>query len=68
LINQTGLTGKFDFTLEFVMERPGAAADPDITGPSFEEALREQLGLKLQSQKGTVSVLVIKHVERPSEN
>jgi uncharacterized protein (TIGR03435 family) len=68
LIDQTGLKGKFDFTLEFVMERPGAAVDPDITGPSFEEALREQLGLKLQSQKGTVSVLVVKHVERPSEN
>jgi len=41
---------------------------PDSQGPSFEEALREQLGTKLQAQKGPVSVLVVDHLERPSAN
>jgi uncharacterized protein (TIGR03435 family) len=73
MIDQTGLSGKFDFTLEWAQERrdpaaPGAAVQPDTSGPSFEEALREQLGIKLQPQKGAVSVLVVDQVERPSEN
>lgn len=73
MIDQTGLTGTFDFTLEWTPERrnpeqPGAGSDPDLSGPSFEEALRAQLGIKLQSQKGSVSVLIVDHVERPSAN
>jgi len=71
MIDQTGLAGTFDFTLEFVMEnrnQPPLAAGTDLPGPTFEEALREQLGIKLQSQKGLVKVFVIDHVERPSAN
>jgi len=73
MVDQTGLSGRFDFTLEWTPERrvqapSGADVDPDSSGPSFEEALREQLGIKLQSQKGSVSVLVVDHVERPSAN
>jgi uncharacterized protein (TIGR03435 family) len=73
MIDQTGLSGTFDFTLEWMPERrgpapPGADVGPDSSGPSFEEALREQLGIKLQSQKGSISVLVVDHVERPSAN
>jgi uncharacterized protein (TIGR03435 family) len=72
MIDQTGLTGRFDFTLEWTQERrdppPGAEPPPDDSGPSFEAALREQLGIKLQPQKGPVSILVIDHVERPSAN
>ncbi len=72
-IDGTGLGGKVDFTLEWMPERrqaelPGAEAQADSPGPSFEEALREQLGIKLQPQKGTVSVLTVDHVERPSAN
>jgi len=73
MIDQTGLSGKFDFTLEWTQQRrdplpPGADVQPDTSGPSFEEALREQVGIKLQPQKGSVSVLVVDHVERPSAN
>jgi uncharacterized protein (TIGR03435 family) len=70
MIDQTGLTGTFDFSVEFYMDRgePGAPPPADQNGPTFEEALREQLGIKLQSQKGPVKVLVIDHVERPSAN
>jgi uncharacterized protein (TIGR03435 family) len=44
------------------------ASEPDGDGPSFIQALRDQLGLKLESTKGLVETLVIDHVERPSEN
>jgi uncharacterized protein (TIGR03435 family) len=41
---------------------------PDMSGPSVFTAIQEQLGLKLESTKGPVDVLVIEHVEQPSEN
>jgi uncharacterized protein (TIGR03435 family) len=41
---------------------------PDPSGPSFLEALKEQLGLKLDSQKGPADFLVIDHVEHPTAN
>jgi uncharacterized protein (TIGR03435 family) len=70
MIDATGLTGTFDFTLEFAQERRanGAVPDADPTGPTFAEALRDQLGIKLQPQKGLVNVPVLDHVERPSAN
>ena len=51
-------------------EPPATGAPPpaDSSGPSIFTALQEQLGLKLQSEKGPVDVLVIDHVEEPSEN
>jgi uncharacterized protein (TIGR03435 family) len=63
--NKTGLTGAYDFTLRYSAVDP---PPPDSTAPSIYTALEEQLGLKLESTKGPVKVLVIDHVERPSEN
>jgi uncharacterized protein (TIGR03435 family) len=73
MIDRTGLTGPMDFLLEFVRERtgplePGAAAPPEVSGPTLMEALREQLGIKLESAKSELDVLVLDRVERPSEN
>ena len=71
VIDQTGLTGKFDFTLEYAPELPPGVTPPpnfDMSGPPFTEALKDQLGLKLDSQKGAVDVWIVDHVEHPSEN
>ena len=73
--DKTGLTGNYDVTLTWtpdqMPQRPPGAPEPppaDPNGPSIFTALQEQLGLKLDSQKGPVSVLVIDRVERPKEN
>jgi bla regulator protein blaR1 len=77
VVDRTGLKGDFDFALEWApgedeprkkingVEVPPAA---DISGPSVFTALQEQLGLKLESTKGPVEVVVIDRVERPSGN
>lgn len=62
-VDKTGLTGAYDFTFEW---DPDQAADS--TGPSIFTALREQLGLRLESQKGPVEILVIDSAEKASEN
>jgi uncharacterized protein (TIGR03435 family) len=63
--NKTGLTGVYDFTLQYAdSDQPSS----DSTTPSIYTALQEQLGLKLESTKGPVQVLVIDHAERPAEN
>jgi uncharacterized protein (TIGR03435 family) len=77
VLNKTGLTGNYDFTLEWTPE-PGEMMGPgpvheapppsESTGPSIFTALQEQLGLKLESQRGPVEILIIDRVERPSEN
>jgi len=72
--DQTGLTGGYNFRLTWTPDQatPGAggtaAPSPDQTGASIFTALQEQLGLKLQSEKGPVDVIVIDHAEKPSEN
>lgn len=73
VVDQTGLAGRFDFTLDWVPERrgpppPNADAPADPQGPTFLEALHDQLGLKLESTKAPLEILVVDHVERPSEN
>jgi uncharacterized protein (TIGR03435 family) len=74
VLDRTGLTGNFDFTLKFATDRPGP--DDTLNGqpmpnsdlPFLFEAIQQQLGLKLESGKGPVEVIVIDHVDRPSGN
>jgi uncharacterized protein (TIGR03435 family) len=76
IVDRTGLAGTYDFELRFTPEQmpppgspnlPGlAAVDPN--GASISTAIQEQLGLKLDPQRGPVDVLVIDRVEPPTEN
>jgi uncharacterized protein (TIGR03435 family) len=75
--DKTGLTGRFDISLEWAPNESQALQSPpdgpkppppDATGPSIFTALQEQLGLKLESQKGPVEIFVIDRAEKPSEN
>ena len=70
VIDKTGLTGKYDFTLKWrPTELEGKAdASTDNDAPDLFAALQEQLGLKLEPSKGPVDTLVIDHVELPTEN
>jgi len=61
--DHTGLTGEYDFKLTWTPDQ-----NADATGPSIFTALQEQLGLKLDSAKGPVEIIVIDSVEKPSEN
>jgi uncharacterized protein (TIGR03435 family) len=77
VLNKTGLTGRFDVTLTWAVDPsiPGLydnqggapVADPN-TEPLIFTALQEQLGLKLETDRGPVEVLVIDRVEEPSQN
>jgi uncharacterized protein (TIGR03435 family) len=80
VVDRTRLTGNYDVDLTWTPDRlpprpPGTPADQPIrvngatidpNGPSIFTAVREQLGLKLESSKGPVQVLAIDHVEQPS--
>jgi len=72
VVDKTGLSGIYDFNLEWTPEgkakRLGDEEAASDFGPSIFTAIEQQLGLRLQSQKGPVEILVIDHVERPSEN
>jgi uncharacterized protein (TIGR03435 family) len=80
VVDRTGLDGSFDFDLQWTPDRlpqPGGVSpadeklrlngvDIDPNGPSIFTALQEQLGLKLESTKGPVQVIVIDAVEQPT--
>jgi uncharacterized protein (TIGR03435 family) len=72
VVDRTGLDGRFDIVIEWAADLsspfPPFGVEPDPAGPTFIDALREELGLKLEPVKGPIPVLVIDHVEQPSDN
>jgi bla regulator protein blaR1 len=79
VVDKTGLTGNYDYTLQWTPDDVGTPmggdagpgkgdVSPDAGGPTLLTALEEQLGLKLESRKGTVDVIVIDHIDTPSDN
>jgi uncharacterized protein (TIGR03435 family) len=62
IVDKTGLSGTYEFTLEYAQQPNGTDA------PSLFTALQEQLGLKLVSDRASIQVLVVDHIERPTEN
>ncbi len=65
VVDETGLTGSYDFELRWTPDDQQGTPD---AGPTVFTALEEQLGLKLVSARGPVEVIIIDHIERPSEN
>jgi len=66
IIDKTELPGEYDFEIKFTDDSAGPNAEP--LGPDFLTAMRETLGLVLQSQKAPVDVLVIEHAEKAAAN
>ena len=66
VIDQTRLTGEFDFNLRWAPDAADGNSLPD--GPSIFTAMQEQLGLKLESSKAPVDEIIIDHIEKPSGN
>jgi uncharacterized protein (TIGR03435 family) len=61
--DQTGLSGKYDFSIEWDPQ-----SDAESAGPSLFTVLKEQLGLRLETQKGHMDVLVVDSAEKASDN
>ena len=69
VVDETGLLGKYDFVLKYrgATDRDRAPDDLDPMLP-LDQAIQDQLGLKLERKKDSVPWLVIDHIEKPSEN
>ena len=75
VVDETGLEGRFDFTLDFEPEsaarmddKQNPIAGVDAKGPSLFSAVQDQLGLKLESRKAPVVMLVVDRIAHPSDN
>ncbi len=67
VLDRTGVSGRFDFSMEYDSDPPEPGHLPTV-GPGIFAGLREQLGLRLQATKAPVEVLAIDNIERPSDN
>lgn len=72
VVDKTNMPGEYDWKLHWAPQSNSATAGTNTpapeAGPTLFTALQEQLGLKLESQKGTVAAVAINHIERPTEN
>jgi len=68
VVDKTGIAGEYNFVMTFQPDSPPGAASDAVRGPTFIQALQDQLGLKLERHKGTVEILVIDHAEKPDPN
>jgi uncharacterized protein (TIGR03435 family) len=80
VIDKTGLSGRFDIQMRWapepyesylpqsIIDMSGETLTPDPSGPSFFSALQEQLGLRLETAKAPVEMLIIEHADRPKAN
>jgi len=66
LVDQTGLTGRYDFQLTYTYGN--APSEEPNAAPLLFTAIQEQLGLKLQAKKAPIDVFVIEHIEQPTQN
>lgn len=68
VVDRTGLTGTYDFRIEATPESRMSGDDPDLKNISAFTAIQQQLGLRIEQQKGMVEVLVVDVIEKPSAN
>jgi uncharacterized protein (TIGR03435 family) len=71
VVDKTGVSGRFDIHLQWTPDQARDGADSvasDASAVSLFTALEEQLGLKVESSRGPVAVVVIDHVERPTDD
>jgi uncharacterized protein (TIGR03435 family) len=68
VVDQTGLTGTFDFTIDCAPEGAGPNVQSNEAAPTFLEAIKDQLGLKLNSTTAQITTIYIDHIEEPSPN
>jgi uncharacterized protein (TIGR03435 family) len=66
VVDNTGLTGGFDFTLTWTPDTPGGPAD--AAGVSLFSALEDQLGLRIESKKAPMDTIVVDQAQKPSAN
>ena len=67
VLDQTGLSAKYDFSLDLTPYLPTNEERPDIAG-MMVTAIREQLGLKVESRRASVDVMIVDRLEKPSAN
>jgi uncharacterized protein (TIGR03435 family) len=67
VVDETGLSGVYDFTLNWIHDSSGDEAISDNIA-NFRHALKDQLGLELKPSHAAISFLIVDHVEKPSEN
>jgi len=68
VLDKTGLTGTYDATLTYTPNWEFREGGPDLPGISIFDAVQKQLGLSLSRQKEMIEILVVDHVDKPSEN
>jgi uncharacterized protein (TIGR03435 family) len=68
VVDRTGLTERYDFTMDYEANADTPGSFTELTGPGLFKAFEEQAGLKWEATKGSVEILVIDHAERPSAN
>jgi uncharacterized protein (TIGR03435 family) len=69
VVDKTGLQGEYKISLSYAPLTAASSADTSVSAGDVFAAVREQLGLKLQSQRGPVEILRVDHAERiPTEN
>lgn len=68
VVDQTGLTGLYDFHLTWIHDAASGDAGVVDNSANFRDALKQQLGLKLKNARAPIRFLIVDHVERPTEN
>ena len=69
VLDKTGLTGTYDIRMTYTPSfRTNRESDSDLNDISIFTAVQDQLGLKLQARKALVEIVVLDHIEKPSEN